>query len=158
MPLLKVPKNKMVSRNAYPESFEVIKLNVGGTVFKTMRGPLESTDSLLKAMIKHTDEGTDFVSSFYWYVKITNNEYFIDRDGTHFRYILNYLRSVADEERLAHEPEGAKKAQEEETLFPMLFAMGLINEETKSQLLEEARFYNLTGLIEILEKDRKKEA
>ena len=156
MPLLKVPKNEMVSSSRNPKSFEIIKLNVGGTVFKTLRGPLENTDSLLKKMIEHTDDCTANVTSFYWYVKITTKEYFIDRDGTHFRYILNYLRCVADEERLASKPEEAKQVQEEEAVLPMLAAMCLIKDEEKSQLLEEARFYNLTGLVDILEEDKTK--
>ena len=156
MLLLKVPKNEMVSKRGNPKSFEIIKLNVGGTVFDALRGPLESTNSLLKEMIEHTDDCTGNTASFYWYVKITTNEYFIDRDGTHFRYILNYLRYVADEERLAFKPGEAKQEQEEEMVLPMLPAMCLMKDEEKSQLLEEARFYNLTGLVEILEEDKTK--
>eukprot|EP00112_Aurelia_sp_Birch-Aquarium-sp1_P012895 Seg2718.3 transcript_id=Seg2718.3/GoldUCD/mRNA.D3Y31 product="BTB/POZ domain-containing protein KCTD8" protein_id=Seg2718.3/GoldUCD/D3Y31 len=148
MNLLKVPKNEMVSRSRNPKSFEIIKLNVGGTVYQTLKGPLESTDSLLKAMVTHTDDCTGNVASFYWYVKMKTNAYFIDRDGKHFRYILNYLRRVADEERQASEPKEAEQKQESELAHPTMWVM---NEEVKSQVLEEAKFYNLTGLVQILE-------
>eukprot|EP01130_Rhizamoeba_saxonica_P018678 TRINITY_DN9427_c0_g1_i1.p1 TRINITY_DN9427_c0_g1~~TRINITY_DN9427_c0_g1_i1.p1 ORF type:complete len:359 (+),score=77.66 TRINITY_DN9427_c0_g1_i1:41-1117(+) len=61
---------------------DVIVLNVGGTTFSTSR------DTLLK------DHSSYFYSMFgsgYWRPN-ENGEYFIDRDPTHFRYILNYLR------------------------------------------------------------------
>lgn len=60
-----------------------IKLDVGGTIFTTSELTLtRDSESMLAAMfsgrhnIKREDDGTIF----------------IDRDGTHFRYILNYLR------------------------------------------------------------------
>jgi hypothetical protein len=53
--------------------------------------------------------------------------YFIDRDGTHFRHVLNYLRGCFDPETL-----GSAAARRE--------------------LLVEADFYNLTGLCHLLQR------
>lgn len=54
-----------------------------------------------------------------------DGSYFIDRDGTHFRYILNYLRTgelvVPDDKTVRHE------------------------------LLIEAKFYQVEGIIDVLE-------
>ena len=55
-----------------------------------------------------------------------DGSYFIDRDGTHFRYILNYLRN------------GQLIVPKEE--------MGRIREE----LLAEAEFYQVEGIIKVL--------
>tara|TARA_B110001450_G_scaffold245030_1_gene257717 strand:+ start:735 stop:1235 length:501 start_codon:yes stop_codon:yes gene_type:complete len=55
-----------------------IELNVGGEKFVTSRSTLTSMPtSFFRALIDHTD---------------TQPEYFIDRDPTHFRHILNFLR------------------------------------------------------------------
>lgn len=51
--------------------------------------------------------------------------YFIDRDGTHFRYILNYLRHG------------------EEMILPT-------DNEIRAELEKEAEFYQLDGLLELL--------
>ncbi|CAC5356869.1 unnamed protein product [Mytilus coruscus] len=60
-----------------------IRLDVGGTIYTTSELTLtRDSESMLAAMfsgrhnIKAEEDGTIF----------------IDRDGTHFRYILNYLR------------------------------------------------------------------
>ena len=147
MPLLKVPKTELICKSENPKSFEIITLNVGGTVFETLKGPIESTDSLLKLMIEHTDDCKGNSHSFYWYINMATNVYFIDRDGAQFRHILNYLRNVADAQRAFWLPKKAKQ----ELALPMRYVM---NKEDKSQLLEEAKFYNLTGLVEILEENK----
>ena len=58
-----------------------VKLNVGGQVFKTSIGTLlKDSDSMLAAMFsKRFDVQPDEV----------DGAYFIDRDGTHFRYARN---------------------------------------------------------------------
>eukprot|EP01126_Amoeba_proteus_P050592 TRINITY_DN5993_c0_g1_i18.p1 TRINITY_DN5993_c0_g1~~TRINITY_DN5993_c0_g1_i18.p1 ORF type:complete len:252 (-),score=58.92 TRINITY_DN5993_c0_g1_i18:363-1118(-) len=61
----------------------VVKLNVGGQIFHTTLKTLNSVEgSMLGAMF----------SGRYSLPKDENGCYFIDRDGTNFRYILNYLR------------------------------------------------------------------
>ena len=52
---------------------------------------------------------------------------FIDRDGTHFRYILNYLRDGVSEGSLPDDPQILR------------------------ELLNEAVYYQITGLVESLE-------
>eukprot|EP01125_Pyxidicula_operculata_P020603 TRINITY_DN7648_c0_g1_i1.p1 TRINITY_DN7648_c0_g1~~TRINITY_DN7648_c0_g1_i1.p1 ORF type:complete len:541 (-),score=75.33 TRINITY_DN7648_c0_g1_i1:69-1691(-) len=62
----------------------VIKLNVGGTKFQTTRTTLTNMpDTMLASMF----------SGRYKLSKEDDGCVFIDRDGTHFRYILNYLRN-----------------------------------------------------------------
>ena len=53
----------------------MITLNVGSHSFKTTRNTLEM-HAYFNALIKHSSQET----------------YFIDRDGTHFRWILNWIR------------------------------------------------------------------
>lgn len=61
---------------------EIIRLNVGGVIFQTTKSTLLfDAESRFYAMFPD-DISFD-----------KNEEIFIDRDGTHFRYILNYLRT-----------------------------------------------------------------
>lgn len=94
---------------------KMLKLNVGGHLFSTSLSTMnKDPGSMLHAMFsgrfdtKPDEDGT----------------YFIDRDGTHFRYILNYLRTgelvVPDDKTVRHE------------------------------LLIEAKFYQVEGIIEAL--------
>ena len=62
----------------------IVKLNVGGELFTTSRITLLSVDSSMLATMfsgRHTLTQTE------------DGSYFIDRDGQHFRHILNYLRN-----------------------------------------------------------------
>ena len=60
-----------------------MRLSVGGVLFETSIETLKSDpDSMLSAMFSGRHNVT----------KDEDGRYFIDRDGTHFRYILNYLR------------------------------------------------------------------
>ena len=62
---------------------KIVRLSVGGVQFTTSLDTLLSQkDSMLAAMFsgRHNVE------------KDEEGRYFIDRDGTHFRYILNFLR------------------------------------------------------------------
>ena len=60
-----------------------LKLDVGGHKFTTSRTTLTSQpDSMLAAMF----------SGRHKLIQDEKGAYFIDRDGTHFRFILNYLR------------------------------------------------------------------
>jgi len=89
---------------------------VGGTVFQTTRATLcKDSESMLAVMFSgrfnlHEDK---------------DGSLFIDRDGTHFRYILNYLRDVGK---------------------PVLPA----DHQSQKELLREAEYYQLIGLIEAL--------
>ena len=92
----------------------IVKLNVGGHYFTTSRQTLtRDPNSMLAAMfsgkfeMKPHEDGT----------------FFIDRDGTHFRFILNYLRTGK-----LTSPEG---------------------EAALKELQEEAEFYQIEGLREI---------
>src|SRR5690606_32379117 len=61
----------------------MVKLNVGGSIFCTTINTLtQGKSSMLSAMYSgRYDPYTD-----------ADGCYFIDRDGTHFRFILNFLR------------------------------------------------------------------
>lgn len=89
-----------------------IKLNVGGQHFTTSLQTLtKDTGSMLHAMF----------SGRFDTKPAEDGSYFIDRDGTNFRYILNYLRTG----RL---------------LLPG-------DQLVRKELLEEAEFYQIRGLI-----------
>jgi hypothetical protein len=57
---------------------KMIQLNIGGTVFTTSKTTLETQ--------------TSFLSSLINYKTLVDDTYFVDRDPTYFRYILNHLR------------------------------------------------------------------
>ena len=63
---------------------KIVRLSVGGVHFETSIATLTrgEPDSMLAAMFSGRHNVT----------KDEDGRYFIDRDGTHFRYILNYLR------------------------------------------------------------------
>jgi hypothetical protein len=90
---------------------DYVVLNIGGTKFYSTRATLENSQ-FFSAML-------DTRSKTHYKL-----EFFVDRDGTHFRHILNYLRdkTVPD-------------------LYP----------SERKQLLVEARYYNITGLVRELE-------
>ena len=82
-----------------------VKLNVGGQEFLTSRTTLSRvTDCFFRALVEHDP---------------TQNEYFIDRDPTHFRHILNFMRGSPT--------------------FPD-------SELYLQELCQEADFYNLPGI------------
>ena len=92
-----------------------IKVNVGGQYFTTSLQTLtKDKGSMLYAMFSgrfDTKPGED-------------GSYFIDRDGTHFRYVLNYLRTgyllVPDDKLI------------------------------RKEILEEAEFYQIRGIVDEL--------
>lgn len=96
-----------------------IRLNVGGHAFTTSVATLtQDTNSMLAAMF----------SGRYELKQESDGSYFVDRDGTHFRLILNFLRDGGiDVETL---PKINRAARE---------------------LLTEARFYRIQGLVELVE-------
>ncbi|PFX18190.1 BTB/POZ domain-containing protein KCTD6 [Stylophora pistillata] len=91
---------------------KMLKLNVGGHVFTTSLDTMNKhPGSVLPAMFSgrfDTKPGED-------------GTYFIDRDGTHFRCILNYLRT-------------GKLVLPEDTVV-------------RRELLSEAEFYQIEGIL-----------
>ena len=111
-----MPCESMMSQNQdySPEGGipSIVKLNVGGQYFTTSRQTLISDpNSMLAAMFsgRHKQETTG------------DGSFFIDRDGTHFRFLVNYLRNG---ELIL--PEGATFLKELEA---------------------EAKFYQLQGIL-----------
>ncbi|KAI9306863.1 hypothetical protein BJ944DRAFT_38868 [Cunninghamella echinulata] len=95
-----------------------IKLNIGGKIFETTLATLQRDHSSLLATMfsgKHPLEPS------------SDGSYFIDRDPTHFRLVLNYLRDLR--------------------LPPTVIQ----HHSTCQELLQEAYFYQIDGLIKILQ-------
>jgi len=93
----------------------VVKLNVGGVTFQTTSTTLTSQpDSMLSAMF----------SGRYKLPTDEKGRIFIDRDGTNFRYILNFLR------------DGTLNAPYDQILL--------------MDLLQEAQFYQLHELVQLV--------
>lgn len=94
---------------------KTLKLNIGGQLFTTS----------LETMKK--DPGSMFHAMFserFDTKPAEDGSYFIDRDGTHFRYILNYLRTAQ-----LVVPDG---------------------KTVRKELLNEAEFYQVQGIIDQL--------
>uniref|UniRef100_A0A7S3V0T6 BTB domain-containing protein n=1 Tax=Aplanochytrium stocchinoi TaxID=215587 RepID=A0A7S3V0T6_9STRA len=91
----------------------VINLNVGGHYFSTALSTLQSVpDSMLGSLFsgRHKPQ------------KDAEGRYFIDRDGTHFRYILNALRDGPE------------------------FEME-VDEATRKEFMREVKYYGLENFI-----------
>ena len=96
-----------------------IKLDIGGHIYATSVLTLtKDPQSMLATMFsgKHSVK------------KEEDGSYFIDRDGTHFRYILNYLRDGG-------------------------FKEGLLPGDILMELQTEAEYYQLSGLVALLRRD-----
>eukprot|EP00401_Gymnodinium_catenatum_P017661 CAMPEP_0117510288 /NCGR_PEP_ID=MMETSP0784-20121206/27914_1 /TAXON_ID=39447 /ORGANISM="" /LENGTH=265 /DNA_ID=CAMNT_0005305923 /DNA_START=63 /DNA_END=857 /DNA_ORIENTATION=- len=93
-----------------------IVLDVGGTRFKTTLATLcRDQSSMLAAMFG--DTGFNMQPG-------ADGSFFIDRDGVHFRHVLNYLRGCFSKEGL--------------------------NQSTLNELAVEADFYQLRGLYSLI--------
>eukprot|EP01124_Arcella_intermedia_P024631 TRINITY_DN4200_c0_g1_i1.p1 TRINITY_DN4200_c0_g1~~TRINITY_DN4200_c0_g1_i1.p1 ORF type:complete len:354 (-),score=44.31 TRINITY_DN4200_c0_g1_i1:139-1200(-) len=103
-----------VAPTHYPQLTEYLEINVGGKIFATTLHTIVSQPSLLSMVQSHRFDA--------------KGRLFYDRDGTHFRWILNFLRDG----RLLTVPSRM---------------------EDKLELLQEARYYNLIGLIARLNMD-----
>jgi len=93
-----------------------IKLNVGGHIYQTSLETLTKYRGSLPA---------DMFSACFDLKQGNDGCYFIDRDGTHFRHILNYLRSGT---------------------APVLSVLKTDAEE----ILREAEYYGLVGLVKAI--------
>ena len=58
---------------------DIVFLNVGGVVYVTHRDTLLESNSFFSGLVRSDP---------------TCSEFFIDRDPTHFRYVLNWMRGV----------------------------------------------------------------
>lgn len=96
------------------ETSSVVRLNVGGMMFATTVDTLtqRDTDSMLAVM---------FSGRHRLHMDSKKGAVFIDRDGTHFRHILNWLR---------------------DGVIPML------EMPAYQELLREAEYYQLMGLVD----------
>lgn len=97
---------------------EIVEINVGGKYFATSIQTLQNENSMLSAMF----------SGKYGLKRDQHGRYFIDRDGKHFRHILNYLR--------------------DNTLPP--FSPNY-KPDKYHELAQEAQFYQIQGLIDRLQ-------
>jgi len=100
-----------------------IRLDIGGTVFETSRRTMIDRDptSLLAAMFDDQNGG-----SVGTLKPEDDGSFFVDRDGVHFRYIIEYLRNGA----AASMP---------------------LDVPTARHLLCEAKFYRLRHLVKRIE-------
>lgn len=100
-----------------------VKLDIGGHSYMTSDLTLtKDPESMLAAMF----------SGRHSLKKEPDGSYFIDRDGTHFRYVLNYLRDGGFRD-------GTLPTEK-----------GVLNE-----LLTEANYYQISGLVKLLEEHMK---
>ena len=100
---------------------KVVKLNIGGQIFETNVKTLQKDpDSLLATMFSKQIE----------VIRQQNEAYFIDRNGTLFEHVLNYLRTG----KVPHK----------------------IIQDLGEDLLEEAIFYNLKGMVEVITNGNKR--
>ena len=73
---------QLIMSNSSNEEQSYVNLNVGGQKFCTSKSTLIRGDTMLSSMF----------SERFPLLKETDDAIFIDRDGTHFRTILNFLR------------------------------------------------------------------
>lgn len=104
--------------NVYEFQSSRIQLDVGGHKFTTSLQTLrKDPNSMLAAMF----------SGRHSLVTENDGSYFLDRDGTHFRYLLNYLRDDFQADT-----------------FPT-------DEVTLKEIQNEARYYQLLGLVDAVD-------
>ena len=103
----------------------MIALNVGGTCYHTSKSTLEKQPSFFSTLMK-------------WQVPTEKDTYFIDRDPTHFRYILNFMRGS----KCLPDNSSALKELLEEADFYCL-------EELMNRIMEKLEKFNHIGTIEM---------
>lgn len=76
----------MSSNGSSEDDLTLVELNVGGVIYTTTAKTLKSSDesSTLKSLVSSKDSSS---------AKDASNRLFIDRDGTLFRFVLDYLRT-----------------------------------------------------------------
>ena len=125
-----VDKMKKMAKKYETSSSDIIKLNVGGTYYSTLKTTLERKikringngyydPHLLQSLISGT-------------IKINydeNKAIFIDRNPKNFIHILDYIRNLDGNQILNKEK---------------------FNKETLNEFIEEVEYYELEGLLEII--------
>jgi hypothetical protein len=109
--------------DATPSSLLV--LDVGGVVFKTSTHTAETEEGFFRGLVRslRTSEGLARKR------ERENHPLFVDRDPTHFRHVLNYMRGSPSF------PEGDTEMEE---------------------LEREADFYSLQGLVDLVKKEKRR--
>lgn len=106
----KLEAEKKRMQNIYDVQTSHVKLDVGGHIFSTSLKTLtRDKNSMLAIMF----------SGRHKLVKGADNTYFIDRDGTHFRYILNYLRDGLFTDTLPEDMTILKEIQREADYYQL---------------------------------------
>ncbi|KAI8092664.1 BTB/POZ protein [Halteromyces radiatus] len=110
-------REKEMMRHVRKAQEEKIKLNVGGQLFETSLSTLRrDPNSTLAAMFNgHSNITPDE----------TDGSYFIDRDSTYFRLVLNYLRDLRVPSSIREDP------------------------KVMDELMQEARHYQINGLLKL---------
>lgn len=98
----------------------LLVLDVGGVVFKTSTQTAEAEEGFFRGMVKSLQRGRR---------KREDHPLFVDRDPTHFRHVLNYMRGSPSF------PEGEAEIDE---------------------LEREADFYSLQGLVDLVKKEKRR--
>lgn len=114
----KLEEEKQKMQDIYDIQCSHIKLDVGGHIYSTSLSTLTRDKSSMLAVM---------FSGRHKLVLSKENTYFIDRDGTYFRYILNYLRGDLHLDVLP----------DDETVL--------------KQIQREADYFQLSGLYEMIE-------
>jgi hypothetical protein len=120
------------NKNSYKDD-DIIHLNIGGTKFTTYFQSLTQ---------KINGEENFFITMLSGKFGIKEDEkenIFIDRDGTHFKFILNYLREqgAEDEIVLPEDPVILKELKKEFKYYQIPFpVVSLVNEDSWEKIAE----------------------
>ena len=115
------------SKSTSPSSNTSVKINVGGDHFTTSLQTLSRDPSSKLAAMFSGGDHFDFHPGEYKLKPSDDGSFFIDRDGKHFRIILNYLRN-------------------KELILPEDASDTFLKE-----LEAEAKFYKIRGIINELD-------
>ena len=111
---LRIENEKKRMHEVHQFQSSPVHLNIGGNRFTTSLQTLRrDQDSMLATMF----------SGRHKLIQEPDGSYFVDRDGTHFRHILNYLRDGFRAEMLPQD------------------------ELSLREIMNEAQYYQLTGLV-----------
>ncbi|KAI9258794.1 hypothetical protein BDA99DRAFT_514174 [Phascolomyces articulosus] len=109
----KYDREEQVMKEVRRFQHEKVKLNVGGKPFVTSKTTLTRDPNSLLANIFHTQQPDE------------DGSYFLDRDGTYFRLVLNYLRDMKIPQNALDDP------------------------KIMDELMQEARYYRIADLLRL---------
>jgi hypothetical protein len=126
-----IKKMKNMAAKYETNSFEIVKFNIGGTYFSTLKSTVQRkirkrnsleyyAPNLLQSLINGSIKA----------VYDEKRAIFIDRNPTYFNHILDYLRSFKS--KIIFNPKS------------------LYTGEALDEFIEEAEFYQLTSLIDLI--------